>query len=623
MATWYVAVDGSDTGLGSIADPFQTLQRAVDEMVGGDLIFLRGGTYTGHTTLTSEKNGTILAWSSIASYPGEWAVLDGGNNLPDTHPGKCVIGNSGYFGDTLKYWKFERLEITGGRTADGTVAGGYWGTYGPAWFRFCYVHDNYATVNPGSDGTNGGLRGARWQNSLVEYCVFERNGGEPGVATGHNFGDINVTTDYVENPENVNIAYAHYGNEYRYNFFNGSQLGVKYKNSQWLSLDNTGNHIVHQALGDKIHHNIFLNNEQYSIDARQDFIQIYNNVMINCAHFCVGEQSSEDREPFHACVYNNHLIGTRFSIYHSGIGGGDNSSYTAPIVGKLYGYNNIFESGPANYDSHRDINFFFTYSGYDIDSGGIDMGNIVWENNLLMDRTSSDYHIVVGDNADIYSVDDFKSLGYSDVFYSDEATIYTTVNNYSIEGNYSLGGADTIANGGVDAQHPYLQGVTIPDYVGAVKPSDQGWFNGVRGLANIANMISGTDDDPAWIEGNQQLTGIEATYIKQINNKRGIDVILILEDTDTGLKRTKTMYFKDQQEIDSELTDRTNKAESSFSDYLTELTVKPKLTVLEEINNHFITNDTLTRVGYNNIVNGTVSIKSNSSLNSKRVIVNG
>lgn len=495
---WYVATDGNDTtGDGSLSTPYATVQKAVDVMSGGDIICLRGGTYAGYTTLTTGENGTSEDWSTFKSYPGEWAVLDGENALPNSHPNRCVIGNSN--DQALAYFKFERLEIKNGRTLDGTVCAGFWGDYGPYHFKHCYIHDNYATVNPGSDGTNGGVRGKKWQNCIVEYSHFANNGALTGAA-GHNYGDINITSDYVENPASVVIGSALQKNIYRYNIFE-SVIGIKYKNSQWLSLDHTSTHTTYDDYGDDIHHNIFLGNEIYAVDGRQDFIQIHNNLFINSGPVSVGESGSDDREPFYACVYNNHFVGTRFSFVHSGGAGGDSSSYDPPIIGNFYGYNNIVDDVGTPSDNNRDINFHFTYSSWDLDNGDITMSAIVWENNLLMGRQTTDQYIVVGDNDDRFSVNEYVTAGYSTVFYQDTGTLFTDIGSYAINGAYSLGGADTIANGGIGGNHPYLAGVTIPGYVGAANPSDQDWVAGVYGLTTSQNIIDATSADPSWVEG--------------------------------------------------------------------------------------------------------------------------
>ena len=46
------------------------------------------------------------------------------------------------------------------------------------------------------------------------------------------------------------------------------------------------------------------------------------------------------------------------------------------------------------------------------------------------------------------------------------ANKFITLESHIIEGS------TTIANGGIGGSHPYLSGITLPSYVGAVDPND-------------------------------------------------------------------------------------------------------------------------------------------------------
>jgi len=72
-------MDGDDAiGDGSIGNPYQTLQQAVDAADPGDVITLRQGTYAGGVTI-HEPNITVT------SYDGEWAKLVAPIDDPDIH----------------------------------------------------------------------------------------------------------------------------------------------------------------------------------------------------------------------------------------------------------------------------------------------------------------------------------------------------------------------------------------------------------------------------------------------------------------------------------------------------------------------------------------------------------
>ena len=70
------AARGDDTGLGTERSPWKTLAHATRQLAPGMTLYLRGGTYYEKVSLT--KSGTEGAPITIASYPGELAILDGG-----------------------------------------------------------------------------------------------------------------------------------------------------------------------------------------------------------------------------------------------------------------------------------------------------------------------------------------------------------------------------------------------------------------------------------------------------------------------------------------------------------------------------------------------------------------
>ena len=149
---------------------YTTVQGAVSAVVGSNnSIYIRGGTYNENVHLSavgasSVPDGTASEWNCLRSYPGEWAIINGNNNQ-DYTIGEPQSGR-GEGGD-FAYWKFERLEITGG-TSGGTPGAGA-GLYisgGPFEVRYCYIHHNQTGD---SNGTNnpGGIVGYAWFNSVI------------------------------------------------------------------------------------------------------------------------------------------------------------------------------------------------------------------------------------------------------------------------------------------------------------------------------------------------------------------------------------------------------------------------------------------------------------------------
>jgi uncharacterized repeat protein (TIGR02059 family) len=78
---YYVAPTGSDSNPGTISQPWRTWQKGFSSISAGDILYIRGGTYTGmygsgHGVNISSKSGTSSSPITVTAYPGEIPVLD-------------------------------------------------------------------------------------------------------------------------------------------------------------------------------------------------------------------------------------------------------------------------------------------------------------------------------------------------------------------------------------------------------------------------------------------------------------------------------------------------------------------------------------------------------------------
>ncbi|WP_253195186.1 DUF1565 domain-containing protein [Streptomyces sp. MP131-18] len=115
-AELYVAPGGDDSNPGSLDEPLQTIQAAVDLAGAGTTIHLREGTYAPDTNIQLLHSGTESQPITLRSYAGEHAVLDG-ENMPYT-PGE--VGSTiprpdrGAIHLEGDYWHIIGLEIING-----------------------------------------------------------------------------------------------------------------------------------------------------------------------------------------------------------------------------------------------------------------------------------------------------------------------------------------------------------------------------------------------------------------------------------------------------------------------------------------------------------------------------
>ncbi|HZV97924.1 MAG TPA: right-handed parallel beta-helix repeat-containing protein [Methylophilaceae bacterium] len=75
-ATYYVATNGSDTANGtSLTSPFRTIQKAMNTVVAGDVVNVRGGTY--REEINAYRGGAAGNYVTVQGYNGEVPVVKG------------------------------------------------------------------------------------------------------------------------------------------------------------------------------------------------------------------------------------------------------------------------------------------------------------------------------------------------------------------------------------------------------------------------------------------------------------------------------------------------------------------------------------------------------------------
>jgi uncharacterized repeat protein (TIGR02059 family) len=114
-ATYYVATNGSDSNPGTISQPWLTMQKGFNSISPGDILYIRGGTYTPSGTsyggfssgvIVSGKHGSASNMYNVFAYPGEVPVLDCRNISSSSET------RVGIFLSNSDYWYIKGIIIT-------------------------------------------------------------------------------------------------------------------------------------------------------------------------------------------------------------------------------------------------------------------------------------------------------------------------------------------------------------------------------------------------------------------------------------------------------------------------------------------------------------------------------
>lgn len=513
---------------GSDGDAYNTLQAVVwgtdgtdPAMQVGDTVILRGGTYTESYGGTSSTGGAAMqislllsgsgwspgSYSTIRSYPDEWAILDGGNGAAGHYFtlgfGSLSSGDMATY--TLSYWVFERLEVVGGSSSGIAVNGG------PVRIRYCHIHDN--GFGPNGDNNRSGILLGRPNGSTIEYSFIENNAGDGD----NNKAQVTFYSDY--HYAQYDIDHATRQNIIRYNLFGpGSYAGFKNKASQKLTGYDSDMYdhpcaeeeTTYRSYGDKIHHNLFLGLSAYGILAHQDYQQIYQNILEDCD--IASEDGGNNWAHLRTSWYNNTVIN---GLVKQTIGRNQSCSMFA---GGWFMANNIIDLGNVE-DYSPTVGIYVMQCG---GTGCEETGGeqYIWDDtrvdcNLLHSPDSQTQHY--GYSAS-YNHKATKWVDTASFNAARSTTNYTNSDSGLFIGDsgadrfiadhaFVVSGSATVGDGGCFGAHPYLTNVTIPSFLGATNPDDHDWVDGVLSdVSSVAWLCSNTqdrdaNDDPTWIEG--------------------------------------------------------------------------------------------------------------------------
>lgn len=191
--TLYASPSGNDANPGTFASP-KTWTGAITAAAAGDVVFLRGGTYTVTAAYNINKVGTLADPIIIESYPGELAILDASalsysNNVYIALTGAFVyLRNIEIYGMPRK-----GLDILGVDNVIDTVHVHHCGLSGISVYsaegvddtkgsrntiRNCTTNNNYdnSAVSPYASGNNAdGISIHSGIDNRIEHCLVYEN----------------------------------------------------------------------------------------------------------------------------------------------------------------------------------------------------------------------------------------------------------------------------------------------------------------------------------------------------------------------------------------------------------------------------------------------------------------
>ena len=231
----YVATNGSNGvsyAANSQSSPWGTIDYAIDNMQGGDTLYVRAGTYVAGSKHYPTVSGSSGSPTTITSFPGELATIDLGN-----------IGLEWIGLDGVDYWEISELQFVNVQVIV-TFAQTF-----PS--RNHVIRNNRIVANRGGDNT-GPIR----LQPNASFIVIDGNeiigAGRKADGTNHN-----TSCTYMERVSNVTVINNRLSNcvvgihykhsiannggsniEYAYNYITGTDDALRYNGNNGFIHDN-------------------------------------------------------------------------------------------------------------------------------------------------------------------------------------------------------------------------------------------------------------------------------------------------------------------------------------------------------------------------------------------------
>lgn len=347
-ATYYVSTTGNDAAAGSIEAPFRTLAKAAQVAKPGDVVNVRGGVYTGKTTIQSK--GTAAAPIVFRAMAGETAVLDGTGTAAGTDvvtlAGTEYVDFSGFEVRNatkigIVVWHGRNTRVLNNVVHDATRNG-------------IYVGGDVAGAN--SDIT---ISGNSVYNTVLENQYHTMNGGWAGAVVVSRTERATITGNRIWNNDGEGLISlrSNYATIRNNEIFDNYSVNLYLDNARFVTAD--GNMIYSTG------------NTRYFRNGKP------------AAGISVANETKDIMNPSSDNVFvNNVVVGTRYGFYYGNYESGGGLKNTKVVNNTFYG--SIDEIIRVDNDAHANSlvanNIFFqTGSAAPRYSGA---GPVVYRNNL-------------------------------------------------------------------------------------------------------------------------------------------------------------------------------------------------------------------------------------------------
>ena len=212
-STFFVATTGNDTGPGSEAAPWLTIQHAVEKVPAGSTVLVQSGTYNELVTITRSGSATA-GFITIAAAPGATPIVDGtGLKIPNGENGLFTLENVSF----VRVIGFEVQNYTSSSAALDPVGIYVIGAGSNIEIRNNHIHDIVTTVpNSNGDALGIAIYGTSAKQSLSGIVIDGNQlddltlGFSESMALSGNVDGFQVTNNLIHDNNNIGIDIAGY-----------------------------------------------------------------------------------------------------------------------------------------------------------------------------------------------------------------------------------------------------------------------------------------------------------------------------------------------------------------------------------------------------------------------------